>query len=70
MDSVSGYFQSNSTTVELLRKYWLPLNVEPLTRKELEKLIRIKVSKYDDTMVESKSKNCAMMVCVDGSIRC
>lgn len=44
ISSISGYFQQNSLTTELLRRHWVQLNVEPLTEEELIELIGIKVS--------------------------
>lgn len=44
VSSVSGYFQQTSATTELLRKYWVQLNMEPLSKEELEQLIVAKVS--------------------------
>ncbi|XP_065212438.1 midasin [Planococcus citri] len=42
ISSISGYFQQNSSTTEILRRHWMQLNVEPLTQEELIQLIEIK----------------------------
>lgn len=55
ISSISGYFQQNSLTSELLRRHWVQLNVEPLTKQELIQLIQIKVSSANYSQVESRN---------------